>query len=320
MNCKIMIFLLILSCFSYLIAQETIIDTLYSIPDLDGDIVYDWNSGNYSTLIYDTCITVGDYGSWDIGTFRGYLAFNLPEIPDGYELISATIYVDQYFSAGNSELDIFPIWDVTPPPDTLGCIVDHINYGNQLNIDDWTAGDIGDPQTITSNIGELSNNANIEFKSLLVTSAVIADYQVNRDITQYRLRFLIDNDWDQQDDFLMFHTGNAIGDYKPYLRLEWSDEVSIGEGELSPEPIAYLTSFPNPFKENISITYNLKMQSDITSTLEIYNVKGQKVFSKSILNERGTINWQCQENSSGIYLVKISNSENQVAKKISFIK
>lgn len=319
MNDKILLFLFFISSFNCLSAQNTIIDTLYSIPELDGGLAYDWDSGNYFNDVYDTCITVGDYGSWDLGSFRGYLAFNLPEIHDGYDIISATMYVDQYFSAGNSELNVFPIWDVTPPPDTLGCIVDHINYGNQLNIDDWTAGDIGDPQTISSNIGEISNNADYEYKSLSVTSAVIADYRVGRNITQYRLRFLIDNDWDQQDDFLMFHTGNSIARV-PYLRLEWSNEVNFVEDELLPNIDIYLSIFPNPFKEKISISYNLKMQSNNISTLGIYNVKGQKVFSKSILNERGTINWQCQENSSGIYLVKISNSENKVMKKISFIK
>ena len=318
MKSKFLLLLFFIS--SYLIAQETIIDTLYSIPELDGAITYNWENGNYFNGVYDTAMGVGDYGWYALGTERGYLSFNLPVIPEGYVLLSAIVHVNQYFSLGNDELDVFPIWDVISLPDTLGCVVDHINYGNQLTIEDWTAGDTGDPQTISSNIGTISDNSEYEYKFLPVTSSVIADYHANRNITQYRLRFLIDNDWDQQDDLLRFATGNAIGDYKPYLRLEWSDEVSIGEEELLPESIADLTAFPNPFKENISFSYNLKMQSDNISTLEIYNVKGQKIFSEIVSSDKGTIIWQCQENSSGIYLVKISNSENQVVKKISFIK
>jgi len=296
---------------------DTIIETLYSIPYLDGGVTYDWDNGQYYYLTGDTFFSVGDYG-WDhFATARGYLSFELPEIPDGYILQNAEIFIDQYHAIGNGVALVFPIWDVSPQPDTTGCVVDHIDYGNQLNADDWTAGDPGDSQTLHSNIGVISDNATDEFKNLDVTSSVLDDYLMGRDKTQYRLRFIVNCDWDNFGDLLRFHTSNSSYEHKwPYIIYTWWDGVGSIEEELPAENIQ-ISTYPNPFNGEIQIKYSMGYTKN---NLEIFNIKGQKVYSQIDLPAIGSIIWNCKTKISGIYFVKISNSKQKYVKKITYMK
>ena len=304
-----------------LLHSDTMIDTLYSIPYLDGGINYDWDSNIYYYNTGDTAFEVGDKGWSGFSTCKGYLSFELPDIPEGYELQYAEIFIKQYISIGNDVAGVFPIWDIYPPPDTLGCILDHIDYGNQLTPDDWTAGDPGDPQTLNSNIGVISDNAEYEFKNLEVTSSVLEDYNINRDKTQYRLRFLIDNDWDNSDDLLRFHTGNSSYENRlPYILYTWWDGVNSAENYELEITNFELKAYPNPFNSNTTISYQLNNEQNEQISLEIYNIKGQKIFSKENLPSEGSVSWNCEAQTSGIYLIKISNSKEKYVKKITYLK
>lgn len=312
---------------SMLLFSDTIIDTLYSIPNLDGGITYDWDSHIFFYNTGDTSFHVGDHGWSGYGTARGYLSFELPDIPDGYELQHAEIFIEQYHSIGNDVGGVFPIWDVNPLPDTLGCVVDHINYGNQLTPYDWTAGDPGDAQTLNSNISVISENAEYEFKNLEVTTSVLEDYNSNRDKTQYRLRFLIDNDWDDHDDLLRFHSGNAYDSDCPYILYTWWDGVNNSDNNELSNTNYELNVYPNPFNGSVTISYSIINQDAENTILEVFNIKGQKIDTLTpslcqpeLVEGRGEVIWNAQNQTSGIYLIKISNSEQKYVKKITYLK
>lgn len=313
----IVLFTFIFCLFSFLSA-DTIIDTLYSISYLDDGISYNWNNNIYFPNTNDTYFYCGDYAFTSFGWGRGYLSFELPDIPEGYELQNAKIFVEQFYSIGNDEGGQFPIWDVSPTPDTTGCIVDHIDYGNSLGVSDWTAGDPGDSQTLHSNIGVISDNATYEFKNLEVTINVLEDYDTGRNKTQYRLRFIVDNDWDIHGDILRFHTGNSsFIDRWPYIVYTWWDGQSIAENDQISIDDLKLVVYPNPFNGEVSIEYSMNCSKN---NLEIFNIRGQKVYSQMNLPASGSLVWKCEAQTSGIYLIKISNSKERYIKKIMYLK
>lgn len=58
--------------------------------------------------------------------------------------------------------------------------------------------------------------------------------------------------------------------------FEFVAAVGVGtEGQELPDDIAFLSSFPNPFSERMTITYRLAMPSDVT--LELYDLLGRRV-------------------------------------------
>ena len=183
-------------------------DTLYSTPGVDGDI---WYSEYYSTLFVVTmAYGHGPGDGWDVivggeNYDRAYLSFDLSPLPDSIIVIGATVNLYQFRSGGNNVLGVFPIWDV-PGGDTLFCIMDHIDYGAYLDTSDWGAGDPGNPKTLASNIGVISDNATIEYKSLDVTKYVQADIDAKRSRSQFRVRFPIDTDHDGRNDCLDFYS------------------------------------------------------------------------------------------------------------------
>ncbi len=325
MKLKLVILAIFILYFT-LLASNTIIDTLYSIPYLDGDITYDWDTHTFFYNTGDTFFTCGDYGFINFATSRGYLSFDLPDTPEGYEILHAEIFVHQYFSVGNGVSGQFPIWDIIPLPDTTGCIVDHINYGNQLTPDDWTAGDPGDPQTLNSNIGVISDNAIDEFKNLEVTSSIQEDYDTGRDKTQYRLRFMVNNDWDQYGDGLRFTSGNGYLYECPFIVYTWWDGVNSADNYELSNTNKILNVYPNPFNSSTTISYQLSCDQNEQIMLEIYNIKGQKVdtlipsLCQPAAADRGEVIWNAEDQTSGIYIIKISNLKEKYVKKITYLK
>lgn len=86
-------------------------------------------------------------------------------------------------------------------------IVDHVNFGTSLSSADFTG------NTLTNNIGTISNNANIEWKTLDVKDYVQADINAGRTSSQFRIRFTndtaVDENWitlEDADDYC--DTGN----------------------------------------------------------------------------------------------------------------
>jgi len=300
-------------------AQEdtTIVtDTLYSIPEIDGVI---WYSEYYSNLFVVTSskgYVAGD--GWDVivggeNYDRSFLSIDLSPLLDSIIVIEATLNLYQFRSSGNNTLGVFPIWDV-PGGDTLNCIMDHIDYGAYLDTSDWGAGDPGHPKTLTSNIGVLSDNATIEYKTMDVTRYVQADIDAKRKRSQFRVRFPIDTDHDSSNDCLDFKSSSTSTIFKPYMLIrykrhnaveEWGDHSFPGEFRLE-------QNFPNPVNENTVIRYSLLVDRSVIS-LKIYNILGKEV--KTLVNGRQrsghySVTWEGKDKEgrevgSGIYFCRL---------------
>ncbi len=86
------------------------------------------------------------------------------------------------------------------------------------------------------------------------------------------------------------------------------------------------SNYPNPFNPTTTINFNLPSESNVS--VEVYNVKGQKV--KTLVNHKmiagnNSVVWNGNDSngnkvSSGIYFYKVSTDQTSVMKKIMLLK
>ena len=309
MKLKIL-FILVFSLFFiiFINTQETIIDSIYSSPQLDGTIFFRESTQQFEIYLLGGYMFIGDTGMGinpdPNSRERGYISFELPEIPEGYSVDSVFVRMHQNMSYGNNEPGVFPIWNVAGG-DTMFCIMDHIDYDNSLDPGDWTAGDPGDTGTLNTNIGIISDNPENGFRFMNITEYVIADYDNGRDKTQYRIRFPIETDWDYWNDKIMF--GQGAGLYSsPIIFLYFNKNNEIDSNELGIVP-HFLKVYPNPFNPETKIQYELFHNSDIL--VQFFNVKGQLI--ETLVNEfkhsgKHSVIWNAKNQSTGIYFYRIT--------------
>ncbi len=107
--------------------------------------------------------------------------------------------------------------------------------------------------------------------------------------------------------------------------------VVVGGTPQEPTPLvptitALLDAYPNPFGLNTTIPYTLKAAGDVK--IDIYNVKGQVVWSSNVHQEKAgffTVPWQGQDMngkavSSGIYYYRMTSGKYTASKKIVLVK
>lgn len=80
----------------------------------------------------------------------------------------------------------------------------------------------------------------------------------------------------------------------------------------------YLSSYPNPFSASTIINYSLPSNMREAS-IEIFNIKGQKIKIFPINNNHSAVKWNTEDLSSGIYFYKI-NIDNSPIKKMIKLK
>ena len=307
------------------LTADTIIDSVYADPVLDGYIKFSQNNQNYIVYtLFD--IYVGDLGIALVPPYdpnsrtRGYVSFVLPQVPYGYEVDSAYFKLYQLYSFGN-DFQGFPIWDV-PGGDTMFCIMDHIDYGNSLDTSDWTKGDSGEQGTLYTNIGTISDSAGIGYRYLDITDYVLYDYNNGRDKTQYRIRFPIETDWDYRFDYLVFHATAENDLRNPLIVLYFESNNSMEESCPSTYSISV---YPNPFNNFTTISFTAR-QGQVRE-VGVYNLKGQLLrtlgFSDSDLGFH--TEWDGKDESghdmsNGIYLIRVESKDVNVIRKVMKIR
>ena len=85
-----------------------------------------------------------------------------------------------------------------------------------------------------------------------------------------------------------------------------------------------LNCFPNPFRNETTISFESTAKDAKNAKIEIYNVKGEKIKSFSIISERGTIIWNGTDEfskrvKSGVYFLQFNLSEKVATKKIIYL-
>lgn len=86
--------------------------------------------------------------------------------------------------------------------------------------------------------------------------------------------------------------------------------------EQTPAKPAILV-YPNPFRREIIL--EMKVADSSVNLLEVYNIKGQLVESKTIRGTKAT--WTPQNLPSGVYILKFMGNSKQIASKmITYIR
>ena len=312
---KSLILILSLLIFNSLIicAQETIIDTLYGIPELDGGISYNIYWGTYGLDTTYGVYSAGDaYDNFDGGVFysRMFLSFPLPEIPENYSLSCATMSVYQQACTGNGEYWVYPIFDIGDETFEPPCLIEHIDYGNNLDISDFNLSTLHPADTI-------STTPEVGWRSVEIMEWIINDMEVGRTYTQSRLRLSQNYDIISMDDEdrLGFRDSN-LAEGKPYIVYEYIEESSVQNDELQITNYE-LSNYPNPFNPATTISFSLTTECTENTEIQIYNVKGRKIKTLSFDSAQddsvvwdGTDNHQNQV-SSGVYLYRLT-ADNKV--------
>ncbi|NIR63151.1 MAG: T9SS type A sorting domain-containing protein, partial [Aliifodinibius sp.] len=233
---------------------------------------------------------------------------------------SATIGIYQFGATGNSQSGVYPIWNV-PGGDTLFCILDHINYGNSLDLGDFTAGDPGDPQTLHTNIGIISDNTVVEYKTMDVTPSVKQDIADERIYNQYRMRFPVDLDYDSLGDQLEFDSGDVPLSTKPYLIINYDSLTAIDSPVALPQAFEIFQNYPNPFNAVTNIRYRLNKGGIVR--LDLYDIAGRLV--ENLINSYNpagehVLTIDAGDLPSGVYYYRMKLGRQAITKKMLLIR
>jgi hypothetical protein len=313
--------------------DSTIIDSLYAIPELDGDILAS-SSGvpiSINTTSFD--LFAGDLSNnYANMSLRAFVSFPLPTIPDGYSLTKATMRMYQYSSMGGIDPDdplgCFPYWNVVGG-DTIKCIVSHIDYGLSLDLGDWPKGDEGNPDTYNHNVGEITREGMSEngdsgetgYRFLDIIDCVFHDLDLGNIFSQYRIGWQINSDYDNRTDKVGFVSmeGSTEQNWpKVYYTLYNPSSTS---DDVVPELVADANTRPNPFSSYVII--NVWLQNKSVVKVKLFDLRGRMVRElDSITYSKGIndISVDTRDLSSGIYLLQVRAGSEMITKKITCLK
>lgn len=143
--------------------------TLYTTSGNSGTADgYICSDGTVDTGGAGESITIGDDNVPEY--YRGFVGFNISSL-QGWTIVSAT-------------LRVYQVDYMNTPYVLLGTIVaDHVDFDGSLKATDL------DSVALTANIGTISTNVTLEWKTLDVKNYVQADLNAGRTTSQFRLRF-----------------------------------------------------------------------------------------------------------------------------------
>jgi len=332
---KIIFRVLIIICLGSTVFSQTVVtDTIFSEYNLDGGICHLYEDNNYFIVSHTSSGSIGDAYNivfWKWQYCRSYYTIfysSLPIDTIGFELISATFQLFQYNSHGNDESGVYPIWDFEGG-DTNYCYLDHITYGDNLDLGDWTAGDSGDAQTLNSLYTIVSSTPDTGFRNIDVTELVRRDIDSDRFYTQFRIHFPIGTDYDQYMDGVSFDgISYPFLHRRPKLIVEYRiPDVSIeNEPTTIPKTFNAITTYPNPFNSQINIKYEINIPAFYL--ISIYSITGDYIIElKSDFHSIGkySVQWNGKTQTgedvpSGIYFVTLTEPKNRVTQKVILLR
>ncbi len=314
--------------------STTIHDSVYAIPELDGDILASSSGVPISFNNTSFSMHAGDLSdNYANMSTRTFISFFLPTIPDGYSLISATMRIYQFMSGGGIDPDDpqdwhFPYWNVVGG-DTIKCIVSHIDYGLSLDLGDWPKGDVDNPDTYNPHVGEITREGMSEdgdhgetgYRFLDVTNCVLHDLMLGNIFSQYRISFQINSDFDNRTDKVGFVSmEGSTEQHWPKVNYTLYNPSAVSD-EFVPGALLQINASPNPFSGQLSIEIRLQRQTGLE--LKLYDLKGRLVkkpesrpYTKGIYS----IDIDANDLSSGIYLLQVKAGSETLTKKITCLK
>ncbi|MBD3258045.1 T9SS type A sorting domain-containing protein, partial [candidate division GN15 bacterium] len=87
-----------------------------------------------------------------------------------------------------------------------------------------------------------------------------------------------------------------------------------------PRSFALYQNYPNPFNPSTTISFDLPARSDYT--LEVFNILGQQVYRASGNAAAGRVRhvWDAAEQSSGVYLYRVTTDSYEASRKMLLLK
>lgn len=260
----------------------------------------------------------GIAGSDYIVSMRSYISADISNIPPGRIIAKASLFIFQKFCYGNGISGNFPVL-LDQQGNKTYCRVDHVSLGTTLDSLDWSAGDSGNPNTLSSDIGNLSTDSISEFKTFDITNTVSLDRAQGRTMTQYRLRFPVVYDDDGLNDFLTFEGPNHPARY-PFI-LVWSYPTDIqNKSTMIPNRIS-ISCYPNPFNPTTTIRYSIP--APMIVSLELKNILGQTIQTlvhKEQFAGEYSLRFDANGLSSGVYLFSLRAGGISKLLKVSLLK
>ena len=122
---------------------------------------------------------------------------------------------------------------------------------------------------------------------------------------------------------LTFANNETIGSPDDLYQLTFNG-TGIGGNLIPQNTECKLSIYPNPFNPSTTISFSVTQTSSFV-TLEIYNLKGQKIRQFSIFNSQSSIVWDGTDQtnkpvSSGIYFCKLKAGKKIISKKLILLK
>jgi hypothetical protein len=186
--------------------------------------------------------------------------------------------------------------------------VDHIYYGFSIEPElDYNI------TPLNANIGTIADSVCYGWHSLDITQYYLQDLDLQRFVSQYRLRFPIDSDWDNLTDGVKFASA-LYDDFEPRLYITYTSTVENNDPCNDDNTFPVCRIYPNPVKQSLVIQFFKSINSNLETS--VYNIKGQEVF-KSDHNLIGdTVKITLPELTKGYYLLKMRTSNQQITKRL----
>jgi hypothetical protein len=242
----------------------------------------------------------------------GFMSFGVPEIKDGFGLISATLF---YFISecwGDNELFVYPRFQMPWGEINPDCLLTHIDYGASLGPYALEAPPLNTPLTMT-------NSVTLGWNQLDITHLLLDDIEQNRPYSQYKLSLQYISDWDYQDDFVAIRSSNS--GQAPYIFAEFAPVTSTTD-DYCPMPVHKIKAYPNPMNQQCNI--NIKTSPDALLDISIYNLRGQMVRNWSARSSQSgdiALVWGAEQDNgnrvpNGFYLIRVSDGIRSQSKKV----
>ena len=309
------------------VAITTSRNNIKTMDEFNGDLVYTWRDSHSGLEDYGFQIltSAGEYvfpnNGFNLLTNVNFYNYNF--LFDGYinlfheEETGYNILMERYDLQGNM------IWNGTT------CFIQNSNSFNKLN-----STKMGDNFLVT-----WCTSFNVNTNSYMMqmidadgnpipTNLTIDEFEVYSDQSEYQLASVTDTDV-----ALLFHRGYNVSSETTFFSsglvsyLINSSDVPITEDEIVFTTKCNLSNYPNPFNPTTTINYSLKENSKVS--INIYNIKGQKV--KQLVSDQfpagqHSVVWDGRDSydkqvSSGIYFYKLKvNGKDKTVRKCLLLK
>ncbi len=132
--------------------------------------------------------------------------------------------------------------------------------------------------------------------------------------------------YDEVEDRLSYAYATELFDDNPisYIFLQsvlFDKELVLNPPPELPTQFTLLQNYPNPFNPTTTINYSIPQNGHLT--VDIYNMLGQKVSTLYDNNQSAgehSLNWDASEQSSGMYLFKVSYEDQTKSIKTMLLK